>query len=631
MNSGSRAAAAAALLMVSLAPPEARAKTLHWRSLEVQASLDADGRLRVAERQNIVFDGDWNGGERIFRLEPGQSLASLKLTRIDPATGEDTPLSPGDLSAVDRYRWIEGNRLRWRSRLPSDPPFDNREIDYRLEYTLSGVIERTRGGYRLDHDFAFSDRSGPIDSFTLDLALDPVWKPAEALPGRWEAGPLPPGHGFIVRASLAFAGSSPPSAIRKIPHSVSRGLAALAVAAGLLLFAAVYWSGEKSRGRFEPLPPPARIDREWLSENVFALRPEEVGAAWDDAIGAPEVAAVLARLVAEGKLRSEMIPGAGRKQSLRLTLAAPRAAFAGYESKLIDGLFFDGRLSVTPEELRKRYAGSGFNPAGLIQPELGAKLESEPGFADHVPAPPKWRSAALFFLALGLGTAAVLGSGRLDARVAFAAGAASVFLVGAGAGLAAKSRETFRPASGWLIAAVALALAPWLGALAYFPPAASDRTLWALTALALAGLSSMFHLAVSRDGPARLRRRRMLAAARNFFRRELAEPRPRLQDAWFPYLVALGLAPQVDRWFRSFGKPGAELSSGSGLDAASASSSAGGGWTGGGGRFGGGGASASWASAVGGFASGVATPSSSSSGGGGGGGSSSGGGGGGGW
>ncbi|HEY6147198.1 MAG TPA: hypothetical protein VIZ69_05850, partial [Thermoanaerobaculia bacterium] len=49
-------------------------KELHWRALDVRARLDESGRLRVIERQAMVFTGDWNGGERIFRLERGQKL-----------------------------------------------------------------------------------------------------------------------------------------------------------------------------------------------------------------------------------------------------------------------------------------------------------------------------------------------------------------------------------------------------------------------------------------------------------------------------------------------------------------------------------------------------------------------------
>src|SRR5450830_1058019 len=85
-------------LFALAAAGSAGARTLHWRSIEVQASLDADGLLHVLERQNIVFDGDWNGGERSFRLEPGQQLTLAGITRIDTETGAKTPLVDGSVS-----------------------------------------------------------------------------------------------------------------------------------------------------------------------------------------------------------------------------------------------------------------------------------------------------------------------------------------------------------------------------------------------------------------------------------------------------------------------------------------------------------------------------------------------------
>ena len=68
-----RAPRAAALLALLLLPLTARGqeKELHWRELAVQARLDQDGRLHVREQQTMVFTGDWNGGARILRLDPG--------------------------------------------------------------------------------------------------------------------------------------------------------------------------------------------------------------------------------------------------------------------------------------------------------------------------------------------------------------------------------------------------------------------------------------------------------------------------------------------------------------------------------------------------------------------------------
>jgi uncharacterized membrane protein YgcG len=166
---------------------------------------------------------------------------------------------------------------------------------------------------------------------------------------------------------------------------------------------------------------------------------------------------------------------------------------------------------------------------------------------------------------------------------------------------------------------------------------ASRFSVWTLSGLVLISLAatrSLFNLAKCRDAGDRLTNRQRLAAAREYFARELRRQNPALDDAWFPYLLAFGLGANVDRWFHSFG--GESLSGAPASSPARASTGGGasrstGGFTGGGGAFGGAGSSGTWAVAAAGIASGVPSPSSSGSGGGGGGGGSSGGGGGGGW
>jgi hypothetical protein len=60
-----------ALLLLAAAPLGAR--ELSWDSIEVTARLDGVGTLHVRERQQFVFSGDWNGGERRFRVGMGRS------------------------------------------------------------------------------------------------------------------------------------------------------------------------------------------------------------------------------------------------------------------------------------------------------------------------------------------------------------------------------------------------------------------------------------------------------------------------------------------------------------------------------------------------------------------------------
>ena len=146
------------------------------------AHLDADGRLHVQERQSIVFNGDWNGGERIFRNSLENALHFERISRID-ATGRAIPMHEDkSLTHVDDYGWHDSNTLRWRSRLPSDPPFKNQEITYLLEYTFGNILIPKDGLYLLDHNFGLPDLKWPIDNYSLDLSLDPVWQPLEGVP-----------------------------------------------------------------------------------------------------------------------------------------------------------------------------------------------------------------------------------------------------------------------------------------------------------------------------------------------------------------------------------------------------------------------------------------------------------------
>src|SRR5687767_7776428 len=64
-------------------PIAAQERSLYWDSLTVHVQVDAQGTLHVTERQAIVFDGPWNGGERDFQLRPWQSLTLNGIAEID--------------------------------------------------------------------------------------------------------------------------------------------------------------------------------------------------------------------------------------------------------------------------------------------------------------------------------------------------------------------------------------------------------------------------------------------------------------------------------------------------------------------------------------------------------------------
>ena len=124
------------LMLWALTPAVLAApRQLSWNALDVDARLDADGVLQVAERHTMVFTGDWNGGERVFNVRPRQKLEFLGMERVDAVTSarhtmHEAPV-PDD---VDEFSWTGARTLRWRSRLPADPPFANSTLIYVLHY-----------------------------------------------------------------------------------------------------------------------------------------------------------------------------------------------------------------------------------------------------------------------------------------------------------------------------------------------------------------------------------------------------------------------------------------------------------------------------------------------------------------
>lgn len=626
---------AVCLVLVSWAERAlADGRELHWREVSVEARLDSDGRLHVRERQAMVFTGDWNGGERTFRVTGEQELELDSLVRVDPDRGE-VELRPGDLAQTDDYAWADSDErvLRWRSRQPSDPPFEGRELTYILSYRLENILVHQGGAaYLLDHDFAFTERDGEIERFTLQLELDPVWQAQGSAMERLQLGPLPPGQGAVLRLPLTYAGSGAPSAVlHAAPLPVRLVFVALLSAAAWLVLRRLL-RRERALGRFAPLPQPSAIDDAWLAEHVLSLEPEVVGAAYDHKTGAAEVAAVLARMVIEKKLASRVtrVPGwLGSRDNLELSLLVPRRRLQGYERALVNGLFFDGDETST-DAIRAHYKKRGFDPAARLEKPLKQQTRARLGASGDAELEAAALAAGALSVASGL-TAIFCRPSEIALVVVGLCGTALWTLLALilayrwSLDMAASARGAVK-----FLLPLGLSLQSVLMQLVLL-----ELSFWGSLALAAWGMLHLLVVALaarSSDGSEGIALRKRLTAARLHFARELTRDKPRLEDAWFPYLLALDLGSNVERWFRAFGGQSVGRVGGQpsfGASSAGVGSSAAGSWTGGGGAFGGAGATGTWIAATGAMAAGVARASSGSGGGSSGG--SSGGGGGGGW
>jgi len=630
-----------------MVPGTSPARSLYWQDMKVSATLDHDGRLHVLEQQTMVFSGAWNGGERRFNLRSGQRLALHNIYRINPGTGTRISLVRGDLSRVDHWVRYNDNKVRWRARLPSDPPFTNKTITYQLEYTFSGILFPVDGGgYQLRHDFAFPDRSGVIKHFSLDLTLDPSWKVQGVLPTHVERNSLPPGTSVILSATLLHPGGVPAAVGRRITRpqqAVSTARSSVSVLktpvvlqvlviVTLWIFVLVrgmnFLAHERKRGRFHPLVPVDEVNESWLGRHVFTLAPEVVGATWDKRTDSCEVAAVLARMVQEKKMSSrveqEVIPWLGWKipgvYTLHLRLLFPRSTLRGYERELVDGLFIDGDATST-KKVKKYYRRERrvFNPVEKIREPLRNKVETlskdRKNSLETIWIPTLFLAAAAFFLLF----ADFFLHPQEHLQELLAVGVLIVIWM-IGVNIAVGYRATaqrVKTKAYLLLFFTAVIAAGYMTMLLMVD--CSTLLLLGSAFMCAALINNILNLARTRDSEEGVRLHRYLASGRRYFKQELARQSPKIDDDWFPYLVAFGLGPQVDSWFRRYG--GHSTYTGSSI-----SSGAHSGFTGGGGQFGGGGVTGAWSAAAG--SMGSSTSGGSGGFGGGGGGSGGGGGGG---
>ena len=362
------------------------ARSLYWQSLQVDAELDATGSLHVSERHHMVFTGDWNGGERTFRLDGAQTLQLIGMIRIDPGSvTRYAMISDSRLARVDEY-YFDGRQLRWRARTPADPPFSATGRIYEIDYVLKNVLNRNGDNYWLDHDFAFPERRWTIRQFTLNLSLDKDWQVAMPWTGRLQRDNLAPGTGVVTYLPLHYLGTGTPAAVDRAllprvrpvaPPLYQRILIAAGLLLTLLVFALRYYREEAAKGIFAPLPPPESVTGDWLEEHVFTQLPEVVGAAWDERTAAPEVVALLARMEQEGKLSSTMTEKRAfifNRKTLALKLRVPMKELTGYERKLAEKLFITGNVTTT-DQIRRHYRQRGFDPAGTIRNSLKRHVE----------------------------------------------------------------------------------------------------------------------------------------------------------------------------------------------------------------------------------------------------------------
>ncbi len=636
---------AAAFVLVFANNAFAQERTLDWPSISVQAHLDADGRLHVRETQEIRFTGDWNGARRDFIVPLSQRFKFDSIVRVSGS--ERTRLAGGELDNVDEYE-MESSELRWRSRLPTDPPFDNTVLVYELFFSYADILSVDGDNqFGLNHDFLFANRDSEVSRFTLRLSVDDAWKLPVGSPTLYEADSVAAGNGYVVSLPLTRVALSKPAAVRLGAAPPVR----YSIAAAFVLFVSTAVARllrhDTRKGRFNAQQSLDSVTREFLDREVYSHRPEVVGTAWDNHTSQAEVSAIIARMVQEGKLSTNVESSkvlVFSKDVLHLRLTVSRESLSGYERELVNALFNPGAVATNTDEVRKRYEKSGFDPAKVVSGALKKEAKRITGWPAKSEKPSRRPSQLLaaagvlcmivqFFMRPGDAAPLLLFSIAGVALYLFALVCASLWQT--------RVLNVWRggvPLSLLMFALVYTMSVIVLGNRIVRLDVAGLTALALLASSAIWSITNNARLRATQKG---IVARRNLALAREWYKQELKQTAPRFGDEAFPYLLAFGLGSHVDKWFKAFGGESSLVSTtvrsspsvaGAGSISGTGGDFAGFGGAAGGRGFTGGGGGARFGAAIGGIASSVPSPSSSSSGGGGSsGGGRSGGGGGGGW
>jgi hypothetical protein len=252
------------LVVFGASAASAQSRTLRWTRLAVTAHLDADGRLHVEERHSIVFDGDWNGGERVFRPSMENVIHLERISRIDES-GAAVPLRENkEMTAVDEYGWTSSQTLRWRSRLPSDPSFEHREITYVLDYTDSNIlIPGDDGSYLLDHHFGLPALEWPIDALSVTCRSIRSGRAGNWCRRTSRGMNAPHGENVTVTANLRHTGATRPAGVNFGAPAWLR-VALLALLLGGRASMASSSCSARRASKAGALADPASIGRAWL-------------------------------------------------------------------------------------------------------------------------------------------------------------------------------------------------------------------------------------------------------------------------------------------------------------------------------------------------------------------------------
>jgi hypothetical protein len=552
----------AAVCLLVLAAGHQAAHAARIRRIEVQGHLKNDGRFHVVEIHHIVVGKGSESDFRVFGLGADQSIVIKGITRISEDGGE-TPLVDQEVDGPDQYRYYPAGHVYYRYPVVTE----DRTFRYRFEYELINAVapawgitagwgpltnefgfgspwERWRTlvmdfkeawagperRYRLDHDVLLPEYVSELEIFEVDydFAYDSAWREVNRdLPlGRATAD-----VDYRVRRLLEYVAPGQPAAAAHREASLRFGSILAVIAIGPLCFLAIRLLEFATSGR--------GFNAQEVATCLAALTPEEVRARLNHESLQISLEKMLPRMAREKKLAIEVEQPRddGQLSEVALQLLVPRESLPPLELALVNEIFADEGDFTTSGRVRQRFQQSQRHLTRAVK-LLGPAPEQK-----------RWVQLSLLvgpLLLVGMwhGFWPLFSLYNLDNNIAMlVVNAVALWLIGS---WPKHWWHVGRPTGGLVIPLLLLVV---LYAVPHFTinrPYAAE--IWVGSAICILAyyLAQLINSRLPLDQHGRIVRD--LVRVRDYARRELKGPTPRLEDRWIPHLLALGLKPEIVRW-----------------------------------------------------------------------------------
>ncbi|MDD4179917.1 MAG: DUF2207 domain-containing protein, partial [Candidatus Margulisbacteria bacterium] len=340
---------AVAVLLPLLLLTAAGAKSLYWERIDVDIYINQDSSVDVTEKQAYVFTGDYNGGYREIKLSGFDSLSDIRV-----AEGE-VEYQRGNL---DKYHFtVTGGRgtkmIKWRSRWPDEPPYDQTPKTFTINYKIHGLITYQKDFDELYWKAIFEERESMVNRATVRLhfpaPVDPdklkinlytaaqgsVWKVFDDRTIYFAGSELYPNQQFEIKVDF------PPGLVKKVfsikrffRENITPYLAFLVAGLTLLVMSFLY----------------IRLGRDYEIKGVpravnvppSDLAPALAGTVIDEETGMKEIVATIIDLARRGHIEiTETVEKVWvfTTREFEFKLKKTGAGLADFENRVIKGLF----------------------------------------------------------------------------------------------------------------------------------------------------------------------------------------------------------------------------------------------------------------------------------------------------